>query len=61
MGACFSIARRATDALLRWAGLADSAAAIDYHHHRQHDLDRLANAIDQHLDTGALLALLNPM
>ncbi|MBF1801949.1 cobyric acid synthase [Alcanivorax sp. ST75FaO-1] len=50
-----------TDALLRWAGLADSAAAIDYHHHRQHDLDRLANAIDQHLDTGALLALLNPM
>ena len=51
----------ATDALLRWAGLADSAAAIDYHHHRQHDLDRLANAIDQHLDTGALLALLNPM
>ena len=38
---------------------ADSAAAIDYHHHRQHDLDRLADTIDQHLDTDALLGLLD--
>lgn len=50
----------ATDALLRWAGLADDSAAVDYHHHRQHDLDRLADAIEQHLDTDALLSLLNP-
>ncbi|MBF5056956.1 cobyric acid synthase [Alcanivorax sp. 521-1] len=50
----------ATDALLRWAGLADDSAAVDYHHHRQHDLDRLADAIEQHLDTDALLSLLTP-
>ena len=50
----------ATDALLHWAGLTDTGAAVDYHTHRQHDLDRLADAIDQHLDTDALLALLDP-
>ncbi|MCH2558807.1 MAG: cobyric acid synthase [Alcanivorax sp.] len=49
----------ATDALLRWAGLTDASAAVDYDAHRQHDLNRLADAIDQHLDTDALLALLN--
>ena len=49
----------ATDALLRWAGLADTGA-VDYDAHRQHDLDRLADTIDQHLDTDALLALLGP-
>ncbi|MBL7252674.1 cobyric acid synthase [Alloalcanivorax marinus] len=49
----------ATDALLRWAGLADNANAVDYDAHRQHDLNRLADAIDQHLNTDALLALLN--
>ncbi|MCU5785877.1 cobyric acid synthase [Alloalcanivorax marinus] len=49
----------ATDALLRWAGLTGTSAAIDYDAHRQHDLNRLADAIDQHLDTDALLALLN--
>ncbi len=49
----------ATDALLRWAGLTDASAAVDYDARRQHDLNRLADAIDQHLDTDALLALLN--
>ncbi len=50
----------ATDALLRWAGLAGASAAVDYDARRQHDLDRLADAIDQHLDTDALLGLLSP-
>ena len=40
----------ATDALLRWAGLTD-VATPDYHARREADIDRLADAVESHLDT----------
>ena len=43
----------ATDALLRWAGLRE-AATPDYHARREADIDRLADAVEQHLDTAQL-------
>jgi len=48
----------ACEALLRWAGLNRSGAAIDYHQHRLAQLDRLADQIEQHLDTDWLRELL---
>jgi adenosylcobyric acid synthase len=48
--------REATDALLRWAGLAD-ASTPDYHARRETDIDRLADAVEQHLDGKRLCAL----
>lgn len=48
--------REATDALLRWAGLRE-VVTPDYHARREADLERLADAVEQHLDT-ALLAKL---
>jgi adenosylcobyric acid synthase len=48
--------REATDALLRWAGLAD-ASTPDYHARRETDIDRLADAVEQHLDGKRLRAL----
>lgn len=44
-------------ALLRWAGLHD-AEAVDVHALREASIDRLADAVEAHLDTGALLRLL---
>ncbi|EKF75505.1 cobyric acid synthase [Alcanivorax hongdengensis A-11-3] len=41
-------------AILAWAGLHDGVA-VDYHHHRQQQLDRLADHIERHLDMPALL------
>ncbi|MDD2914448.1 MAG: cobyric acid synthase [Gallionella sp.] len=41
--------RQATDALLRWAGLRE-VATPDYHARRETDIDRLADAVEQHLD-----------
>ncbi len=46
----------ATDALLRWAGLRE-AATPDYHARRETDIDRLADAVEQHLDMAQLRKL----
>ncbi|MFF7710446.1 cobyric acid synthase [Pseudomonas sp. NPDC007930] len=43
-------------ALLRWAGLAQ-VTPVDYHALRERDLERLAELVEQHLDTGRLRAL----
>jgi adenosylcobyric acid synthase len=48
--------REATDALLHWAGLTD-ASTPDYHARREADIDRLADAVEQHLDGVRLRAL----
>jgi adenosylcobyric acid synthase len=47
----------ACDALLRWAGLA-IPVATDYHALRERGIDRLADAIEAHLDMARILALL---
>lgn len=44
-------------ALLRWAGLAD-AEVVDYRQHREDQLDRLAQAIEAHLDMPRMLQIL---
>ena len=44
-------------AMLRWAGLPD-AQRLDIHALREASIDRLADAIDAHLDRGVLLRLL---
>lgn len=44
-------------ALLRWAGLAD-AETVDYRQHRENQLDRLAQAIEAHLDIPRMLQIL---
>jgi adenosylcobyric acid synthase len=41
----------ACEALLQWAGLDQSGAAVDYQQHRLAQLDRLADQVEQHLDT----------
>ena len=46
----------ATDALLRWAGLCE-VATPDYHARREADIDRLADAVDMHLDGVQLRSL----
>jgi len=43
--------------LLRWAGLA-GAEAVDYRRHREEQLDRLAQAIETHLDMPRMLQIL---
>jgi adenosylcobyric acid synthase len=43
----------ASDALLRWAGLRDPVAP-DYHAHRETQIDRLTDALEQHLDMAML-------
>ncbi len=50
----------AATALLRWAGLSDDQAgrSVDYDQHRQSDLDRLADMIEENVDTEALMSLL---
>lgn len=48
--------KAATDALLRWAGLTE-VATPDYHARREADIERLADAVEQHLD-GARLRIL---
>lgn len=47
----------ACNTLLHWAGL-DTAETPDYHAQREQGIERLADAIEQHLDTEQLLALL---
>jgi len=47
----------ACDALLRWAGLAEPVA-MDYHALRENGIERLADAIETHLDMARIMALL---
>jgi adenosylcobyric acid synthase len=49
----------ALQALLQWAGLQD-ATRLDMRALREASLERLADTVDAHLDTGALLRLLTP-
>ncbi|MFP8981608.1 cobyric acid synthase CobQ, partial [Pseudomonas aeruginosa] len=46
----------ACSALLRWAGLRE-VQAVDYQALRERDIERLADLVERHLDTGRLLAL----
>ena len=46
----------ASSALLRWAGLQD-VQAVDYHGLRERDIERLADLVEQHLDTRLLREL----
>lgn len=46
----------ACGALLRWAGLED-VQEVDYHALRERDIERLADLVERHLDTGALRQL----
>ena len=46
----------ATDVLLRWAGLRE-AATPDYRARREADIERLADAVEQYLDTAQLREL----
>jgi hypothetical protein len=46
----------ACSALLRWAGLQD-VQAVDYHALRERDIERLADLVEKHLDTGLLRQL----
>ncbi|MDA8419775.1 MAG: cobyric acid synthase CobQ, partial [Pseudomonadota bacterium] len=47
----------ACDALLLWAGLRGPESP-DYQRHREAEIDRLADAIERHLDVGAIEDLL---
>jgi adenosylcobyric acid synthase len=49
----------ATVALLAWAGL-EQPRAIDYDALREQGIDRLADALEAHLDLPALLTLIEP-
>ncbi|MDR2442171.1 MAG: cobyric acid synthase, partial [Deltaproteobacteria bacterium] len=44
-------------AVLRWAGLS-GAAELDYHGLREREIDRLADLVEDRLDTGLILSLL---
>ncbi|KAF1006388.1 MAG: Cobyric acid synthase [Pseudomonas fluorescens] len=46
----------ACGALLRWAGLED-VQTVDYHALRERDIERLADLVEQHLDTALLRTL----
>ncbi len=48
----------ACDALLQWAGLKTAGDAVDYQQHRLEQLDRLADQVEQCLDTDWLRQLL---
>ena len=47
---------QACSALLRWAGL-ERVEQVDYHALRERDIERLADLVEAHLDTGKLRAL----
>ncbi|HKM37920.1 MAG TPA: cobyric acid synthase [Thiopseudomonas sp.] len=48
----------ACDALLHWAGLQDLGAAVNYQAHRLEQLDRLADQVEDYLDTDWLRSVL---
>ena len=45
-------------ALLRWAGLHDTATEFDYTAVREHGIERLADSVEEYLDTGFIERLL---
>ncbi len=47
----------ACTALLKWAGL-EAAVAFDYRARREADIDRLADAVELHLDMNAIMAIM---
>ncbi|OEY66242.1 cobyric acid synthase [Marinobacter sp. X15-166B] len=49
----------ACESLLQWAGHTGAGAAVDYQQHRLTQLDRLADQVEQQLDTDWLRKLLN--
>lgn len=49
----------ACQSLLRWAGLKSEGVATDYHHHRERELDRLAELVESHLDRQWLHSVLD--
>lgn len=49
----------ACTALLAWAGLTDNPQSVDYHAIRDAAINRLADSIDQYLDTSRLYQLLD--
>ncbi len=51
-------APEACEAILQWAGARPTTKAVDYQAHRQQQLDRLADQIDQHVDTAWLREIL---
>jgi adenosylcobyric acid synthase len=48
--------QQASDALLRWVGLRE-VVTPDYHARREADIERLADAVEQYLDTEMLAKL----
>lgn len=48
----------ACQAILHWAGLPGKHQAVDYHAHRQRELDRLADALEEHIDLGQVMDML---
>ncbi|MDX1796330.1 MAG: hypothetical protein R3219_06330, partial [Hydrogenovibrio sp.] len=50
------------NALLHWAGASEFALTdeFDLSHHRETQLNQLADAIEQHLDMEAVINLLSP-
>lgn len=44
----------ACDAILRWAGMTTGGKSVDYQQHRLQQLDRLADQVEEHLDTAWL-------
>lgn len=48
----------ACDAILSWAGITSGGKSVDYQQHRLQQLDRLADQVEQHLDTAWLNNLL---
>ncbi len=50
----------ACDALLTWAGLAEPESP-DYMALREHHIDRLANAIEQHIDLEEIMRIISPV
>ena len=50
----------ACEALLARCGLEAQGMAVDYQAHRQHELDRLADCLEAHLDMSAIDQLLQP-
>ena len=49
----------ACDAILRWAGMGAGGRSVDYQQHRLQQLDRLADQVEEHLDTAWLVTLLD--
>ena len=49
---------QACQAILQWAGLSGEQQAVDYHGHRQKELDRLADALEANIDLEQVMGML---